>query len=143
MAGSTVQVPSELTKACSKEMAAFAGHSKVMPGGVVSAMFEPLVKFAMNHFGGLSSVTNYEMASRFVIRIRDLLVAAALPLVAEFAAQKDTSAREFQRLIISTTSVASIAACASFLTLLFSSPLVSYLIFDEIKLDFLFIFCFY
>jgi O-antigen/teichoic acid export membrane protein len=101
--------------------------------GIVAIFFEPLAKFTMNHVGGLASVTLYEMASRLVVRMRDLVVAAALPLVPAFAAHEHADTDAFRDLLYKTSRVASIAASVNAAMILAASPVVSIAMFDEMS----------
>jgi O-antigen/teichoic acid export membrane protein len=101
--------------------------------GIVAIFFEPLAKFTMNHVGGLASVTLYEMASRLVVRMRDLIVAAALPLVPAFASHKHADTNAFRDLLYKTSRVASIAASINTAMILAVGPLVSIAMFNEVS----------
>lgn len=105
--------------------------------GVVAIFFEPLAKFTMNHVGGPASVTLYEMASRLVVRMRDLIVAAALPLVPAFAAHEGSNTDAFRDLLRKTSRMASIAATVNATMILAVAPLVSVAVFDEMSRAFL------
>ena len=69
-----------------------AGYALRLNGiGLMGLMFDPLAKFAFNHAGGPAQVAIYELASRVVVQIRGLVIAAATPLVPAFAAQSGPS----------------------------------------------------
>jgi O-antigen/teichoic acid export membrane protein len=101
--------------------------------GIVTIFFEPLAKFTMNHVGGLAGVTLYEIASRLVVRLRDLIVSAASPLVPAFAAHKHSDTDAFRDLLYETSRIASIAASINTAIILAVAPLVSIAMFNEVS----------
>jgi len=105
--------------------------------GVVMLFFEPLTKFAFNSIGGPSLVALYELASRLVVRVRDLSVAAALPLVPAFAAHSTANNDEFRGIMLKVTRLTSIAAVVNTVIILAIAPLMSIVMLGRISSEFL------
>ena len=59
---------------------------KVQAASILEMTFEPITKFLLSKFGGLTMVGYYEMASRLVVQLRSLIVSAnqvMIPVIAE------------------------------------------------------------
>lgn len=59
---------------------------KVQASSILEMTFEPITKFLLSKFGGLTMVGYYEMASRLVVQLRSLIVNAIqviIPVIAE------------------------------------------------------------
>lgn len=103
--------------------------------GVVGLMFEPAAKFAFNYSGGPSLVALYELASRFVIQLRALVIAAATPLVPVFAAQANPKDPVFRSTLVKATRVAALAAVSATLAILAGTPVMSVIVLGQISAD--------
>lgn len=53
--------------------------------GVLGIIFDPVSKYFINLFGGPVALGSYELASRLVIQLRNLVVSASIPLLPAFA----------------------------------------------------------
>ncbi|MEC5293425.1 MULTISPECIES: lipopolysaccharide biosynthesis protein [unclassified Aurantimonas] len=93
--------------------------------GVLGLIFEPLVKFAFNHTGGPALVGLYELASRLVVQVRGLVIAAATPLVPAFAAQSGTSDPAFKIMLERAMRITALAAVCATLAAIAGAPLMS------------------
>lgn len=54
---------------------------------ITTMFYDPIIKFLLNNFGGLSAVGFYEMASKFTLQIRGFIVSAnqaLVPVIANF-----------------------------------------------------------
>jgi len=117
-----------------------AGFAVKLNGiGIMIVLFEPLVKFGFNATGGVGSVALYELASRLVIRLRDLTTAAALPLVPAFAAHADTLAPEFRAILLKVSHLAAVAAVFNTALTLAIAPFLSLFALGRVEPDFLII----
>lgn len=105
--------------------------------GIMTLLFEPITKFAFNAIGGLSLVALYELASRLVVRTRDLAVAAAMPLVPAFAAHSTVNNDESRKIMLKVTRLAAMAAVVNTVIILAVSPLLSIIMLGRISHDFL------
>lgn len=59
---------------------------KVQVSSILEMTFEPIAKFLLSKFGGLTMVGYYEMATRLVVQLRSLIVSAnqvIIPVIAE------------------------------------------------------------
>ncbi len=100
--------------------------------GVMILLFEPLAKFSINSIGGPASVALYELASRLVVRVRDLSTAAAAPLIPVFAAHASTRSREFRHTLLAVTRLVAIAAIVNVAIVLTAAPLISLIVLQRI-----------
>lgn len=60
--------------------------SKIQAASILEMTFEPITKFFLSKFGGLTMVGFYEMATRLIIQLRSLVVSATqviIPVIAE------------------------------------------------------------
>lgn len=101
--------------------------------GVIGLLFEPLAKFAFNHAGGPGLVAVYELASRLVVQVRGLVIAAAMPLIPAFAARSGPDDIEFQRLLVQATRAAAVAAIGGALAALAGAPIMSLIVLDRLS----------
>lgn len=107
--------------------------------GIMGLMFEPLAKFTFNHAGGPGLVALYELASRLVIQIRSLVIAAATPLVPAFAAHSGTDDLGFQSLLRKTTRMTALAAIGATLTTLTGIPVISLIVLGKFSSELVFL----
>ena len=107
--------------------------------GVLMLLFEPLTKFAFNDIGGPSLVALYELASRLVTKVRDIAVAAALPLVPAFAAYRTTNDNSFRETILKVTRLTTIVAVVNTVIILAIAPVMSIVMLGQISHEFLLI----
>lgn len=101
--------------------------------GVMGLLFEPLAKFAINHAGGPSLVAYYELASRLVVQIRGLVIAAANPLIPAFAALQCNDYSAIQGMLEKSTRMAMLAAMGVALLALAGAPLMSLMVFGRLE----------
>ncbi|RVB80572.1 MULTISPECIES: polysaccharide biosynthesis C-terminal domain-containing protein [unclassified Mesorhizobium] len=101
--------------------------------GVIGLLFEPLTKVAFNHAGGPGLVALYELASRLVLQIRGLVIAAATPLVPAFAAGPNPDGPTFQSMLEKSTRVATWAAVGVAIVTLAAAPVMSFLVLGRLS----------
>lgn len=101
--------------------------------GLMGVMFEPLAKFAFNHAGGPGLVALYELASRLVVQVRGLIIAAMTPLVPAFAAQKGAHDAAFRQMLEKASKVTAVASVAAALVILVAVPVMSIVVLDHIS----------
>ncbi len=108
---------------------------KLQGTGVMGMLFEPLAKFAFNHAGGPGLVVYYELASRLIVQVRSLVVAAATPLVPAFAAHEHTDQPAFKHLLERSTRAAIPAAVATAFVSLAGAPAISFIVLGTLQPD--------
>lgn len=102
--------------------------------GILGILFDPVSKYFINFFGGPSALGIYELASRLVIQLRNLVVSASIPLIPAFAVLEKTD----EKLNIILGRAQRYIAFASLTVALLSIPaslVMSLLILDEISID--------
>lgn len=104
---------------------------------VLGLMFEPLAKLAFNHAGGPALVALYELASRLVLQVRSLVVAASTPLVPAFAARPGAADARFRELVERAMRVACLAAVGITIATLVGAPVMSLLVLGRLAPDLL------
>ncbi|WP_287061624.1 polysaccharide biosynthesis C-terminal domain-containing protein [Mesorhizobium sp.] len=105
--------------------------------GVMGLLFEPLTKFAFNHASGPALVALYELASRLVLQVRGLVIAAATPLVPAFAAGPNSDDPTFQRMLETATRLAVWAAVGVAAVTLSAAPVMSLLVLGRLSSELL------
>ncbi len=114
------------------------GYSlRLNANGLAIMLFEPVVKFAINHAGGLSDVALYELSSRLISQIRALVVSAATPLVPALAAQLYDGDGAFGRLVEKATRIASLGAIGVAVGSLIAAAPVSFIVLGKVSPSFL------
>lgn len=58
---------------------------KLQINAIANLGFEPLLRFIINHFAGLTLLSIYDLAVKLTLQIRSLLIAASKPLIPNFA----------------------------------------------------------
>lgn len=107
--------------------------------GVMGLMFEPLAKFTFNHAGGPGLVALYDLASRLILQVRGLVIAAATPLVPAFAAHRDTGDPAFRSLLERSTKMTALAAVGATLATLAAVPVMSLIVLGEFSSELMFL----
>ncbi|MBK8085093.1 MAG: hypothetical protein IPK28_15405 [Devosia sp.] len=92
---------------------------------LLGLMFEPIAKFAFNYAGGPALVALYEFASRLVVQMRGLVVAAFTPLVPAFAALPDAADVRFRQILERAMRATCVAALGTAVAALVGAPLMS------------------
>lgn len=95
---------------------------------VLTLLFEPLVKLALNQAGDTTRVALYELASRVVTQVRSLVVSAASPLmpaIAQFKAGQQAVRDALLQRALRITALAAVLAALSALVL---APVASWLV---------------
>lgn len=101
--------------------------------GAMGLLFEPLAKFAFNHAGGPGLVALYELASRIVVQVRGLAVAAATPLVPAFAARSGPDDPALRATLEKSTRVAVLAAIGTAVATLVTAPVMSLVVLGRLS----------
>jgi len=100
---------------------------------ICQMLIDPLAKALLSKFGGLSTVTYYEMANKMLSHLRLLVVYAAdsiIPVVAELF-EKDPS--KIKTVYRKTYDLVFIVSISGFLMIAISSPFISYLWIGEVN----------
>jgi O-antigen/teichoic acid export membrane protein len=92
---------------------------------IASFLFEPFTKFAFSSLGGLSALGMYELASRGILQVRQLVVAPGQNLPPLFAAAYERDTAEMQKIYESALTLMAVASGISMLGMAVGSPLIS------------------
>lgn len=112
--------------------------SKMQLAGIANYITEPLVRILLNQVAGISSVGLYEIASKLVVQLRQLVISAILPLVPVFAVSDGLSNPGTERLAIKVQRLLFIAAPAMAFATLCTAPLASLYLTGGIERDLIF-----
>lgn len=97
---------------------------KLQLNALANLLSEPLAKFMLAHYGGLSAVALYELAMRFVTAFRGLIVQAVTPLIPEFAISF-SDAKRFGQLLRRSLKLVALSTGLMFVTIVALSPMYS------------------
>ncbi|UCF19436.1 MAG: oligosaccharide flippase family protein, partial [Gemmatimonadota bacterium] len=106
-----------------REMLSYGANFQVIT--VASMIFDPLTKAFMSYFGGLASVGYYEMASRLVMQVRDIIVTANQALVPTIADLVERAPDYVRRVYSNSYQVAFVVALPVFTLLTTLLPPIS------------------
>jgi O-antigen/teichoic acid export membrane protein len=76
-------VPRKFSRAMAKDLLRLGGNLQVQ--SLLIAATDPIARLLVGHFGALSDVAYFSMASRFVLQVRSLIFAASQPLLSAFS----------------------------------------------------------
>lgn len=96
-------------------------------------VYDPLSRLLINHFDGLAVLGVYEVASRVVVQVRSLLIAAATPLVPAFASAHDKDEKRATDLLHRSIWMTTMIGGAFAIGLILLAPIVSLLFFAQVK----------
>lgn len=82
-----------------KEMIGYGVNFQVM--SIMSMLFDPLTKGLMSKFGGLEALGYYEMANKFIIQARGLIVEANRVVIPMVSAMHDSEPQRVVQLFVS------------------------------------------
>lgn len=116
-------LPWRIKMAPLRELMGFGLRLQVL--NIASFLFDPFTKFAFSSLGGLSGLGMYELASRGILQVRQLVVAPGQNLTPLFAAAHERSSVEIKG--IYETALAAIAAASgvAMLGMAAGSPIIS------------------
>jgi O-antigen/teichoic acid export membrane protein len=98
--------------------------AKLQLAALASVAADPLLRLLINHYGGLSLLGIYELASKLVVQVRGLLVSAMMPLIPQFANRGGTMTEEEHRLFRRMNRIVAAGSAAIGVAALAASPLV-------------------
>jgi O-antigen/teichoic acid export membrane protein len=99
---------------------------RLQASNIMLLLSEPLMKFVMSSLGGLDALGYYEMASRLILLIRQLIVMPAQILAPAFAANEGNES-VLRNLYAKASAVTLVVGLPMMTCLAVGSPLVSYL----------------
>lgn len=107
---------------------------KLQANSVASMLSDPLSKFILNQYGGLTAVAFYEIGLRFVLALRSIIVQMGTPLIPEFASNRKNKTVN-RNLLKHASKAAAIFAITMSASLIALSPIYSFLMLDEISIE--------
>lgn len=99
--------------------------------------FEPVAKVVIQISAGSSSVALYEVASRAVHQVRNIIVSASTPIIPKFATYKRSDNEPVASLLYDLTKFYAWASVGIALILIVFAPVVSWLVMKEVQEGFL------
>ena len=93
---------------------------------ILTFMFDPATKFVFSATGGLASVALYEIASRTILQVRQLVVMPAQNLTPLYAAVDRSRPQDLARVYSETSAYTMLTAAAAMGATFVCSPLLSY-----------------
>lgn len=112
--------------------------SKMQLASIANYITEPLVRILLNQVSGITSVGLYEIASKLVVQVRQLVISAMLPLVPVFAVTDGLGDPGTKALTAKVQRILLFAAPAMALVTLCASPLASLFLTGRIEKDLIF-----
>ena len=106
---------------------------------LAGALFEPLSRILLGRSGGLAILVEYELASRLVVQMRSLLIAASQPLIAVFSSISFSEQHKMAALILKATKVTAWASAITTILTLVAAPILSRVTLGYVGRDFLLI----
>lgn len=123
--GLRISVPYRFSKAAAKDLLSFGARLQVM--NIASFLFEPATKFALSAVLGLNVLGLYEVVSRGVLQVRQLVIAPTQNLTpvftAELALEPHKIAESYNRVAIDN----GLAAAVSMGAMALGSPIISWI----------------
>ncbi|WP_082539624.1 MULTISPECIES: lipopolysaccharide biosynthesis protein [unclassified Caulobacter] len=116
-------VPWRIRMAPLRELMGFGLRLQVL--NIASFLFDPFTKFAFSSLGGLSALGMYELASRGILQVRQLVVAPGQNLTPLFAAAHERDPGEMRRIYDSALTVIGVASSVAMLGMAVGSPILS------------------
>jgi O-antigen/teichoic acid export membrane protein len=89
-------IPSRWSRVEFKEMFSYAVHFQI--ASIVGLFFDPITKFLLSKYGGLSDTAYYEMASQIITKVRAVLISALQVLVPVISGIKNTDYQQLNNI---------------------------------------------
>lgn len=99
--------------------------------------FEPIAKISIQITAGSSAVGLYEVASRAVFQVRNLIVSASTPTIPKLASYKANETDQIALMVKNLVPLYSWVAVTIAIALAALTPIVSYLVFAEMNRNFI------
>jgi O-antigen/teichoic acid export membrane protein len=116
-------LPWRIRMAPLRELMGFGLRLQVL--NIASFLFDPFTKFAFSSLGGLSALGMYELASRGILQVRQLVVAPGQNLTPLFAAAHEREPGEMRRIYETALTVIGAASGVAMLAMAVGSPIIS------------------
>ncbi len=104
--------------------------------GISSALFDPVTKSLLSHYGSLAMVGYYEIAGKLVIYARRSIVSACQVLVPIVAEHTETSRHQLGKMYTSASRMVIFVAIPSFTLLAVLSPAISAFFLGKVEPEF-------
>jgi O-antigen/teichoic acid export membrane protein len=121
----SIRLPYRIRVSALKELMGFGLRLQAL--NISSFLFDPFTKFAFSSVGGLQALGMYELASRGILQVRQLVVAPSQNLTPLFAAAQHQNPDEIRTLFERALSTISVAAGAAMIVMGLGSPLISFI----------------
>ncbi|KJV04989.1 lipopolysaccharide biosynthesis protein [Methylocucumis oryzae] len=100
-------MPSKFGKSTARKVVNLGTNVQVQT--LLLAAIEPTTRLFLGHFGSLSAVADFSLASRFVIQVRALIFSGAQPLLSAFSHQRNNPSKLAYLYGIAQTTVTTLA----------------------------------
>lgn len=106
---------------------------KLQANSLASLLSDPLARFLIAHFGGLSAAGLFDVATKLVLSIRSIIVQMVVPIVPEFAALQNGAG--VSSLLTKASRWLSASAVLFLIVTIAVSPLYSLLMLKSVRMD--------
>jgi O-antigen/teichoic acid export membrane protein len=120
---SGIRLPYQIRVSALRELMGFGLRLQAL--NISSFLFDPFTKFAFSSVGGLQALGMYELASRGILQVRQLVVAPSQNLTPLFAAAQHQNPDDIRTLFERALATIIVAAGAAMLVMGLGSPLIS------------------
>lgn len=121
----SIWLPHRVRISALKELMGFGLRLQAL--NISSFLFDPFTKFAFSSVGGLQALGMYELASRGILQVRQLVVAPSQNLTPLFAAAQHQDPSEVGHLFDRALATISIAAGGAMIVMGLGSPIISFI----------------
>lgn len=121
--GTGFALPWRIRMAPLRELMGFGLRLQVL--NIATFLFDPFTKFAFSSLGGLGALGMYELASRGILQVRQLVVAPGQNLTPLFAAAQERDPSELKRIYENALVVIGAASITAMAGMALGSPIIS------------------
>ena len=125
------------SKSCFKEMFTYAFNLQVI--SILSLLFDPISKYLVCRYGGLSGAGYYEMSSQMILKFRSLFIAATQSIVPAVAELHEKAPKEICAFYLTTLRAVSIMSFPYYILVIISLPSISVVWLGSVNNDFILI----
>jgi O-antigen/teichoic acid export membrane protein len=116
-------MPWRIRMAPLRELMGFGLRLQVL--NIATFLFDPFTKFAFSALGGLDALGMYELASRGILQVRQLVVAPGQNLTPLFAAAQERDPAELKHIYEKALLVIGVASITAMTAMALGSPIIS------------------
>lgn len=118
-----------------RAMISFGAKLQIL--NIVSMLFDPLVKGSISANYGMNNLAMYELSSRIILQIRQLIISPSQNLIPLYASSLDLPNSKFSDLYEKTSSTVILAASVLMIFPVIFSPFLSFIWLGNINIQFL------